>query len=383
MKFTTIGLIILVLMGFLFPAVIVYAGSSGNEELEPGDTITVTDGMGREVEIPGNPDHVICSGPGSLRLLVYLGAHDRIVAVDDMEKRTSRIAGRPYALANPQLKEYPLFGEFRGHDNPELIAALDPQPGVIFKTFGDMGYDPNELQKKTGIPVVVLNYGDLAGRRDDLYSSIRLMAKIVEKKARAEAIIRFFDDTIDDLNKRTIDIQDSERKTCFIGGVSFRGPHGFQSTEPVYPPFVFINAKNAAYDPAKAVSELSHADIAKEKIVEWDPEYIFVDLATIQADKAVGAIYELAHDPAYRTLSALEQKKVFGVLPYNLYSQNFGSILADAHFIGSVLYPDRFGDIDPFKKADEIYGFLVGEAVFGMMNNAFGGLAFKKIIPEE
>ncbi|HUT65734.1 MAG TPA: iron ABC transporter substrate-binding protein [Spirochaetota bacterium] len=383
MKCNTIGAIILVLVGLLVPAVLVYAGSPGGSELELGDTITVTDGMGREVEITKNPDHVICSGPGSLRLLVYLGAHDRIVAVDDMEKKTSRIAGRPYALANPQLKEYPLFGEFRGYDNPELIAALDPQPQVIFKTFGDMGYDPNELQQKTGIPVVVLNYGDLAGRREDLYSSIRLMANIVEKQARAEQVIRFFDDTIDDLKRRTADIPDSEKKTCFVGGVSFRGPHGFQSTEPVYPPLLFINAKNAAYDPEKAVSELSHADIAKEKIVEWDPEYIFVDLATIQVDKAAGAIYELAHDPAYRTLSAVEQGKVFGVLPYNLYTQNFGSILADGYFIGSVLYPDRFGDTDHVKKADEIYEFLVGEPVFGMMNDAFGGLAFERIILEE
>ena len=71
------------------------------------------------------------------------------------------------------------------------------------------------------------------------------------------------------------------------------------------------------------------------------------------------------------------------MLPYNLYTQNFGSILADAYFIGSVLYPDRFDDTDPFKKADEIYGFLVGDAVFGMMNDAFGGLAFERIILEE
>lgn len=383
MKRNILGAIILVLAGLLVPAVLVHAGSSEDEELEPDDTITVTDGMGREVEIPKNPDHVICSGPGSLRLLVYLGAHGRIVAVDDMEKRSSRIDGRPYALANPQLKEYPLFGEFRGHDNPELIVALDPQPQVIFKTFGDMGYDPNELQQKTGIPVVVLNYGDLAGHRDDLYSSIRLMAKIVEKQARAEQIIRFFDDTIDDLKSRTADMPDSERKICFVGGVSFRGPHGFQSTEPVYPPFIFTNAKNAAYDAEKSISELSHADIAKEKIVEWDPEYIFVDLATIQTNKAVGAIYELAHDPAYRTLSAVERGKVFGVLPYNLYTQNFGSILADAYFIGSVLYPDRFGDTNPLIKADEIYEFLVGKPVFGMMNDAFGGLAFKRIMLEE
>ncbi|MEA1939888.1 MAG: iron ABC transporter substrate-binding protein, partial [Candidatus Caldatribacteriota bacterium] len=39
--------------------------------------------------------------------------------------------------------------------------------------------------------------------------------------------------------------------------------------------------------------------------------------------------------------------------------------------------PDRFKDIDPEKKADEIYTFLVGKPVYKEMQRDFGG--FKKI----
>jgi iron complex transport system substrate-binding protein len=44
-----------------------------------------------------------------------------------------------------------------------------------------------------------------------------------------------------------------------------------------------------------------------------------------------------------------------------------------------VLYPDRFADINPSAKADEIYTFFVGKPVFRQMNEAFGGIAFKAV----
>ncbi len=364
---------------FLLSSVILYGGGTEKTEKETTETIVVEDDIGRTVRVPENPQHVICSGAGCLRLLVYLEAADRIVAVDDMEKGRPMFEARPYALANPQFKSYTLFGEFRGHDNPELIAGLDPQPEIIFKTFGQMGSNPDEIQDKTGIPVVVLEYGDLFAYKKDLYGSLRLMGRIMGKSERAEEVVSFFEHTIDDLDRRTAVVPEKSKKSCFVGGIAFKGPHGLQSTEPAYPPFLFTNAKNVAYDPTRPLGELTHADVSKEKIVEWDPEYLFVDLTTIQSGEGAGALYELRNDRTYETLSAAVKGNVYGVLPYNWYTQNFGSILADAYFIGTVLYPEQFADVDPGKKADEIYEFLVGEPVFGEMNALFQNLVFKRI----
>jgi iron complex transport system substrate-binding protein len=95
-------------------------------------------------------------------------------------------------------------------------------------------------------------------------------------------------------------------------------------------------------------------------------------------DKA-GGLYELRIDPAYQALTAVKQGRVYGVLPYNWYAQNFGSILANAYLIGKLLYPHQFQDIDPEAKADEIYTFLIGKPVFREIDRMFQGLAFKKI----
>jgi len=194
-------------------------------------------------------DHVICSGSGCLRLLTYLQAQERVVGVDSIETRRGRFDARPYAIANPQFKKMPVFGEFRGFDDPERILALIPQPQVIFKTYSSqVGYDPVELQQKTGIPVVVLNYGNFTVLRPELYKSLRIMGTILGREERSEEVISFFEETISDLDQRTADIPAEQRPAVYLGGVAFLGPHGFQSAEPAYPPFKFVYVRNLAYD---------------------------------------------------------------------------------------------------------------------------------------
>jgi len=346
------------------------------------DFIAVTDALGRTVEVPKSPDHVICSGSGALRYLTYLEAQDRIVAVDSIETERSKFDARPYAHANPQFKEYPVFGEFRGNDDPEKILALDPQPQVIFKMYSTSGYDPVELQKKTGIPVVALNYGDMVNNRADMYNSLRIMGEVMGKEDRAEELIAFFDSTIADLNERTAGVPEEEKITCYVGGIARSGPHGFQSTEPTYPPFLFTNAKNVAYDPMN----LTTAEVSKESILGWDPEIIFVDLSTTQSEDKSSALYQLQNDVSYRKLTAVQTGEVYGVLPYNWYTQNYGSVLADAYFAGKLLYPESFEDVDLEDKTIEIYTFLVGRGdeevgrqVYEKMINAFSVPAFTKL----
>ena len=340
----------------------------------------LTDSAGKTVQVPDSVEHVICSGSGCLRLLTYLQAQDRIVGVDSIETRKRQFDARPYALANPQFKEMPIFGEFRGFDNPELILSLTPQPQVIFKTYSSqMGYDPAELQQKTGIPVVVLNYGNLTTSRHELYASLRIMATVLGKEERAEEVISFFDETISDLENRTAQIPAAQRPSVYLGGVAFRGPHGFQSTEPTYPPFQFVGADNLANDKRMTKRELNNSTIAKEQIIAWNPDYLFLDLSTLQLGDKAGGLYELHYDPAYQSLSAVQEQRVYGLLPYNWYTKNYGSILANAYYVGKLLYPEQFTDIDPVHKADEIYLFLVGKPMFTTMSGFFRNLAFRRI----
>ena len=337
---------------------------------ESGSMMTIIDGMGRTVSVPVSPERVVCSGSGCLRYLTYIQGEDCVVGVDDMEIKDNIFDARPYAIANPQFSSLPMIGEFRGNDDPEKVVVCNPQ--VIFKTQCTEASVADQLQQKTGIPVVALQYGDLGNNRALMDQSFRLIGSVMGNEARAEAVITYFDTLTADLKERTAGIAEADRPTVFVGGIAFSGPHGFQSTEPAYPPFVFVNARGLSEGPMTA-----HANIAKEKIIAFDPEVIFVDLSTLQTTPS--AVDELRDDPSYAAMTAVQAGEVYGVLPYNWYNQNQGSVMADAYFIGTVLYPDAFSDVDPATKADEIYTFLVGEPVFDEMNSLFDNQVFKRI----
>lgn len=339
---------------------------------------SVVDAEGRSVAIAENVERVICSGAGCLRLLTYLGAQQRVVAVDSLEVRGSPIDARPYAIANPQFKKLPIFGEFRGYDSPELIAGLNPQPQVIFRTLYQRGQSPDQLQGKTGIPVVTLDYGNLTYARDSLDRSLRLLGRALGLEQRAEAVIAYFNDLERDLRQRTRDLASAVRPRCYIGGLGMSGPHGIQSTEPSYAPFVFVNAGNVAA-PSAAEKSSSHAMVAKEQLVFWDPEVIFIDVSTLCLGGGENAPDQLRSDPSYEGLAAVRGGRIYGLFPNVSYAQNYETVFANAYYVGKVLYPDLFEDVDPMAKAEQICRFLNGGPAFEQLNKRFDGLAFSRI----
>ena len=84
-------------------------------------------------------------------------------------------------------------------------------------------------------------------------------------------------------------------------------------------------------------------------------------------------VVEDLKDPVYQSLDAVREGRIYGVMPYNWYANNYDTVLADAYYIGKTLYPDQFADIDPDQKADEIYTMLDGKPVYGDMKTLFGG----------
>jgi len=340
-------------------AMLLNAGATAAEKL------TVTDMAGRRVEAPADPKRIICLGPGALRLLVYLQGQDRIVGVEEMEKRHPH--GRPYRVAHPNLADLPRIGPGGPaaiNKKPDLEAILGVNPEVIFVTYMEAVL-ADEVQRTLGIPVVVLSYGALATFDEAIFVSLKTAGAILDRSARAEAVIDYIQTLRKDLQGRTEDIPEAKRATAYVGGIGYRGAHGIESTEQHYIPLDWIHAENAA----KAVKSRigRHLFVDKEMLLSLDPEVIFVDgggSALVEADFRKKPTF-------YKSLKAFQNRRIYALLPFNYYTTNIGTALADAYAIGKVLYPERFKDIDPARKADEIYTFLVGKPVYPRMEAAF------------
>lgn len=332
-------------------------------------TLTVTDLMNRTVTVPASPQKIIGVGAGDVRMLVYLQSSDKIVGVDQMEKGPFNAtalgmglpSGRdnPYSIAHPELGEKPYIGTNRV-DNPELIIAQ--KPDIIFATWRT-GKDADALQEKTNVPVVALVSGDLGKSKPQFYQSLRTMGKILSKDERAESVITYMDNTMSDLNRRTKDVPKNQSKKVYIGGVSFNGAHGLLSTEPSYPSLKMINGNNVA----SATGTGGQVMIDKEQMLAWDPDVIFID------ESSYALVATDLKDPLYKSLKAVKNNQVYGLMPYNWYANNYDTVLANSYYMGKILYPDQFSDINPEQKADEIYTMLNGKPAYSTMQQLFGG----------
>ncbi len=338
------------------------------------ETRTVVDMMNRTVSLSENPGRIIGIGAGALRMIVYLQAEDRVVGVDlrEQDAANGSVAGmpsgidRPYNIAHPELAGRPFVGAITG--DPELIARQDPD--VVFVTFVT-GKDADALQEKSGVPVVSLISGDLGKNRNSFYGSLRTMAKALNREQRADEVVAFINATLADLNARTKDVPAGEKPSVYVGGIAFNGAHGFLSTEPAYAPLAMVNGNNVAGGAGTGGQIM----IDKEKLLSWNPDVIFVDEASLFL------VREDLKDPIYQSLDAVRERRVYGVMPYNWYANNYDTVLADAYYVGKILYPEQFADIDPAKKADEIYTMLDGKPVYAEMKEIFGGFAPVDEIP--
>jgi iron complex transport system substrate-binding protein len=330
------------------------------------ERMTVVDLEKRKVEVPQNPERILCLGPGSLRLICYLGMTKKVAAVERFEKTPP--VGRAYLWANPDLAKLPAVGPGGPagiNKEPDLEAVLKISPQLIF--IANMEPAKAEaLQRKLNIPVVILSYGGFATFDDIVFDSLRLAGKILEAEKRAESVVAFIEGVRRDLLKRTERYEEKTKPRVYIGGIGFRGTQGIESTDASYFPLDWVRARNLA----KEVVPKGHGFVDKEKILSWDPDLLFIDgggLRNIHQDYQKKTEF-------YRHLKAFKNRQVFLLFPYNWYVTNIDTAVADAFAAGKILYPQSFADMDPKKKADDIYTFLLGKPVYQQMEKEFGEL---------
>jgi len=151
--------------------------------------------------------------------------------------------------------------------------------------------------------------------------------------------------------------------------LGYKGSHGITSTQTDYTGFKLLDVHNVAGN----LKQQGHISVSKEKLLQWDPDVIFIDGGGLEL-----VLTDCQKNPKfYKSLKAVENNQVYVLLPYNFYTTNIGTALANHFYIGQVLYSSAFEDVNPAEKADMIYSFLVGAGVFEQMQKDYNG--FKKL----
>ena len=336
--------------------------STVSEETTPERRV-ITDGMDRNVEIPYSVERIVCVGVGALRYTCYVGGADRVVGVEDYETKPGM--SRLYNYVNFDLfQNLPVTGT-NGEPFVEEIINVDPQV-IVMSSYASQ--DPDELSQKTGIPVVVVPGSDTT-LDEKAYVTIRILGELYQLEDRAEDLTAYLKSIQKDLDDRTASIAEDAKPTCYVGGVSFKGYHGFEGTEAYYGPFELIHAKNLA----NTTDQTGAFNIDVEQVLSWDPEIIFLDFNGMNL---INEDYG-AHPEFYKALTAVQEGKVYSQISFRSSASNLETALADAYYAACVMYPQQFQDIDPVEKAGEIFTKLLGSNPYHDLEEA--GYAFCQI----
>ncbi len=282
-----------------------------------------------------------------------MGAADRVVGVEDYETKATMDRLYNYVY-HDRFKDLPVIGT-NGQPYTEQIIAAGPDVIVMSKY---ASVDADDLQRKTGIPVVVVPGSDDV-LDQDTFETIAVLGRLLGAETRAQELTSYLRDLETDLAARS---DGAVSPKVYVGGVAYKGYHGIEGTEAGYGPLALIGADNLA----DTVGKDGAFDIDPEQILAWDPEVIFLNL------NGLALINEHhAKDPAfYEDLTAVREGRVYAQISFRSCAVNLDTALAGAYYAGHVLYPERFADVDPAKKAGEIFQMLLGRNCYDELKEA-------------
>lgn len=337
------------------------ACDSGERSDAHDDVRTIVDGSGRTVEIPDAVESIVCVGVGALRYTCYMQGQELVVGVEDYETKAGM--DRLYNYVNHDLfKDLPVIGT-NGAPFVEEIIEVNPQVIVLSRS---ASVEADDLQNKTGIPVVVVPGSDTT-LDENCYETLRILGELYGKEERTRELTAYLRGIEEDLGRRTEGIEN--KPTAYVCGVSFKGAHGFEGTEANYGPFVLIKASNLA----DTTGQTGAFDIDMEQVLDWDPDVIFVDFNGLDL---INEAYE-TNPEFFENLTAVQEGRVYSQISFRSYASNLDTALADAYYAATMMYPDRFADVELEEKIGEIFETLLGANPYPDLKEA--GYAFRNI----
>lgn len=321
----------------------------------PGNTTTstrtITDAVGRQVEIPIQVERIIPLG-STPRMITYLGLADNVVGIGE-----SHLASNPIQAYGWINKEHwstlPVCGTDAMGETayyPEEIILA--KPDVILCSYtSDVA---EAIQKQTGIPTVSVPQGTLFG--EDYEQALRMLGDVCGVSQRAEAVIAFINDALSDLRTRTENIPTENKPTVLAAGATFKGSHSIDGVYINYPVFEAIHANDLAAG-LTSQTGMNGVMVDREQILLWDPEIIFFDagsMGLVRSDYSENRAY-------FDQLQSVRDDALYQLPNSTWHWTNVEIPLVSAYFVGKLLHPQTFEELDFDQKASEIFDFFLGE----------------------
>jgi iron complex transport system substrate-binding protein len=284
------------------------AGEAGGGEASGAYPVTVTDSVGREVEISEEPGRIASMAPSITETLFAVGAGDRVVGVTTADDYPE------------EVQEIEKIGDFQG-PNVEKLAEMEVD--LLFLSFDySTAEQAEDLEQKTGADVVVLNPQTV----DEALAGIGTVGEITGETERAQTVEERLRGELAEIERA---VEGGERPTVFYeifdeplqtaGGGSFIGDA-----------ITRAGGQNVAEG-----SDQDYPQYSVEQLLSQDPEFYFL------GSSAGTTVEEVESRPNYENLRAVREGNVV-LIDDALVSRPGPRIVEGIRQMAEVLHPDAF-----------------------------------------
>jgi iron complex transport system substrate-binding protein len=289
---------------------------------------------------------------GTLRLVGYLQATDKIIAVEDVGHGREKTPYEffwmaTYRIAFPGLRELPSIGSAENQEG--IIAAA---PDLIISSAVDVG-KLDQLQLTLGIPVFAVNVDVELYDTDLFFPQLVKLGNILGRESRAEELVDGIQAALADIERRASGVQ--EPKRAYAGGMMFYGPADLLRTTGDYLPFDLAGVENVM--PSNPTGNKQPYMTSLENLIAAAPDYVFIDAANQKLSKS-GFLDN--RKVLEELVGAFKNQEAYNTFVYKYYGTNWENQLINVYLVGKTLYPDLYADISVKEKAEEIWEMFLG-----------------------
>ncbi|WP_182347170.1 ABC transporter substrate-binding protein [Tomitella gaofuii] len=344
-----------------FPALVIagalalaLVGCSANTEAAgpASDTITIVDHTGNEVAIPADIQRVaIDEIPLASTYVAYQeGSAPYLVGMSDAVVRS--LEDTVVADIAPEILDVDSGYYDNGELNVESLLNLDPD--VVFYNANNTGHA--ELFAAAGIPAVGFS---TSGDPTTVYQDwLRLLEDVFQEPGKMDEVIARGTEMIDAAAARTEGLADDAEQSVLIIFNYSSGTLRVAGETPFFGYYWLetINADNAAVGAQGGL-----AAVTAEQVLAWDPDVILIGGSGQAGITPEQMLSNTVDGLDLSALRAVQEGRVFSndLGMWSWFTPNPDAPLI-ADWLGKVLYPSRFDDVDLIAETRDYYQDVYG-----------------------
>jgi iron complex transport system substrate-binding protein len=302
-----------------------------------GESVIV-DSLGRKIALPGSVRRVLSLQPEITRIILCLGAGDRLVGVDYFMRRHDHL----FPILFPQGRELPAASNTTEDMNYEMVMKLDPD--VIFVSPTELR-TVDTLQEKTAKPVVALAS---MGRFTGLLDQMKIVGRILGREARASELTEDFQARTSEIRARNSVIPMEKRPRIYL---SFWGSLG--RTPVAYEPVDAAGGRNCADGLLPAYLGTIATVVQIEQIISWRPDIVLVQGNYPAKDRPL-SVADVLEDARLGSIPAIQNRSVFYTFGFWFWWDP-ALVLVETIYLDHLFHPASAGTFDLRREGDAIF----------------------------